>query len=51
MTEDALLLRMDAVSKLREAMESGWEMADIPEMEAAPDLRLLEARDCGRCSG
>ena len=43
MTEDALVLIIDAVSKLlRDVMEIGCEMADKPEMEAAPDLRLLE---------
>ncbi len=44
-TEEALVLMIEAVSKLFLGfdMEMGCEIADMPEMEAGPDLKLPEA--------
>jgi hypothetical protein len=52
-TEEALVLMMDAVSKLflELPIGIGWDMADIPEMEPGPDLKLFEAADMGLLSG
>jgi hypothetical protein len=51
-TEEALVLIMDTVSKLLGCEKGiGCEMADIPEMDAGPDLNVLEAADKGLRSG
>jgi len=51
--DSALVLRTDMVSNVLGAvlMDMGCEMAENPEIDGAPDRRLLERADRGLRSG